>query len=131
MVATQIILLSWRFSKKSSMKKTNKKDLIKMVRSKLTCPKWHFGQVEHGGKKNHMGGFWDQNSKSKKLGFLIVMVLSNFQIDGICSHLVVTLGVGFHLQNSHQISDWSSIICSIVFFITNECETLVPHKHKM
>ncbi len=131
MVATQIILLSWWFNKKNPMKKTNKKDPIKMVRSKLICPKWHFGQVEHWGKKNHMGGFLDQNCESNKLGFLIMMVLSNFQIEGICFHLAVTLGVGFHLQNSHQISDWSSIICSIVFFITNECETLVPHKHKM
>jgi hypothetical protein len=33
-----------------------------MARSKLTCPKWHFGQVGHGGKKNHKGGVFDQNS---------------------------------------------------------------------
>jgi hypothetical protein len=23
----------------------------------MICPKWHFGQVGHGGKKNHMGDF--------------------------------------------------------------------------
>jgi len=27
-----------------------------MVKSKLTCPKWHFGQVGHGGKKIMGGG---------------------------------------------------------------------------
>jgi hypothetical protein len=37
-----------------------------MVESKSTCPKWHFGQVGHGGRKNHMGGFFDQNSWSEK-----------------------------------------------------------------
>jgi hypothetical protein len=26
----------------------NKKELVQMVKSKSTCPKWHFGQVEHG-----------------------------------------------------------------------------------
>ncbi len=26
-----------------------------MVGSKLTCPKWHFGQVGHGGKKTIRG----------------------------------------------------------------------------
>ncbi len=32
--------------------KTNQpKDLIKMVRSKSICPKWHFGQIGHEGKK--------------------------------------------------------------------------------
>jgi hypothetical protein len=46
----QIILLSQWFSKKTLIKKTKQKDLVKMVMSKLTCPKWHFGQVGHGGK---------------------------------------------------------------------------------
>ncbi len=36
-------------------KKTNQKDLIKMAGSKSICPKWHFGQVEHG---NNWGIFW-------------------------------------------------------------------------
>jgi hypothetical protein len=52
MVATQIILLSWWFNKKNLVKKTNQKDLVKMVGSKLTCSKWHFGQIGHGGKKS-------------------------------------------------------------------------------
>ncbi len=43
MVASQIILLSWWFSKKNPVKKTNKKDSVKMIGSELTCPKWHFG----------------------------------------------------------------------------------------
>jgi len=37
--------------KKNPVKKTNQKHLVKMVGPKLTCPKWHFGQVGHGGKK--------------------------------------------------------------------------------
>jgi hypothetical protein len=28
-----------------------------MVESKSTCPKWHFGQVKHGGKKAIGGVF--------------------------------------------------------------------------
>ncbi len=51
MVVAQIILLSRRFSKKELVKKTNQKILVKIVRSKSTCPKWHFGQVGHGDKK--------------------------------------------------------------------------------
>jgi hypothetical protein len=34
-----------------------------MVKSKMTYPKWHFGQVGHGGKKPYEGFF--------KLKFLI------------------------------------------------------------
>jgi hypothetical protein len=33
---------------KKYVKKKIGKDLVRMARSKLTCPKWHFGQVEHG-----------------------------------------------------------------------------------
>jgi hypothetical protein len=36
---------------KKPSKKTNQKDPIKMVKSKMICPKWHFGQVGHEGKK--------------------------------------------------------------------------------
>ncbi len=36
---------------KNPNKKTNQNDLVKIVESKLTCPKWHFGQIGHGGKK--------------------------------------------------------------------------------
>jgi hypothetical protein len=46
----QITLLLWWFNKKILVKKTNLKDLVKMFGSKLICPKWHFGQVGHGGK---------------------------------------------------------------------------------
>jgi hypothetical protein len=41
---------------------TQGKVCYKMVKSKSTCPKCHFGQVGHGGKKNHMGVFSVQNS---------------------------------------------------------------------
>jgi hypothetical protein len=40
-----------------SIIKTNQKYLIKTIVSKLTCPKWHFGQVGHGGKKPIGGAF--------------------------------------------------------------------------
>jgi hypothetical protein len=43
---------------KKPSKKTNKKDLVKMVGSKSICPNWNFGQVGDGGKKNHMGNFF-------------------------------------------------------------------------
>jgi len=38
-----------------------------MVGSKSTCPKWHFGQVGHGGKKTIGGGFLTKipNKKSQ------------------------------------------------------------------
>jgi hypothetical protein len=32
--------------------------LITMDMCKLTCPKWHFGQVRHGVKKLNNGSFW-------------------------------------------------------------------------
>ncbi len=70
MVATQIILLSWWFSKKNPIKNTNQKYLIKMVDSKLTCPKWHFGQVGHGGKKTIWGVFWTKILGKKCWDFL-------------------------------------------------------------
>jgi hypothetical protein len=44
-------------SKKNPIKKTNQKNLVKMVKSKLTYPRWHFGQVGHGGKKTIWGVF--------------------------------------------------------------------------
>ncbi len=47
--------------KKNLVKKINQENLVKMVGYKWTCPKWHFGQVRHGGKKT-IGGFFDQNS---------------------------------------------------------------------
>jgi hypothetical protein len=34
---------------------TQGKVCYKMVESKSTCPKWHFGQVGHGGKKTVKG----------------------------------------------------------------------------
>ncbi len=43
--------------KKTPLKNTNQKYPIKMVKSESTCPKWHFGQDGHGGKKNHEGIF--------------------------------------------------------------------------
>jgi hypothetical protein len=52
LVVAQIILLSQWFSKK-----TNQKYPIKMVMSKMTCPKWHFGQVEYKGKNVIWGVF--------------------------------------------------------------------------
>jgi hypothetical protein len=39
------------------VKKTNEKDIVKIVGSKSTFPKWHFGQVGHGGKKTIWGVF--------------------------------------------------------------------------
>jgi hypothetical protein len=45
------------FSKKNLVKKTKQKDLVKIVGCKSICPKWHFGQVGHGGKKTVGGVF--------------------------------------------------------------------------
>jgi hypothetical protein len=39
------------------VKKTNKKELVKTVGSKTTCPEWYFGQVGHGGTKTIGGVF--------------------------------------------------------------------------
>jgi hypothetical protein len=41
-----------------------------MVESKLTRAEWHFHQVGHGGKKNHMGFFFYRNFRSKNRDFL-------------------------------------------------------------
>jgi hypothetical protein len=62
LVIAQIILLLEWFSKKNLVKKTKQKELIKIVESKLSYPKWHFGQVGHGGKKI-IWSFFDQNSQ--------------------------------------------------------------------
>jgi len=40
-----------------------------MVRSKLICPQWHFGQVGHGGKKT-IGGFFTKILGQKSQDFL-------------------------------------------------------------
>jgi hypothetical protein len=66
LVVAQFVLLSWWFNKKNLVKKTNQKDLVKMVESKLTCPKWHFGQIGLGSKKRWGGVGFDQNSWLKK-----------------------------------------------------------------
>jgi len=52
------------------IEKTNQKDLVKMVESKLTCPKWHFGQVGHGGKKTIWGVFFTKIPSQKNQDFL-------------------------------------------------------------
>jgi len=58
--------MSWWFSKK----KPNQTDLIKMVKSKSTYPKWQFGQVGHGGKKTIWGVFLTKIFNKKNQSFL-------------------------------------------------------------
>jgi len=41
-----------------------------MIESKLTCPKWHFDQVGHGGKKTIWGGFFIEILGQKSHDFL-------------------------------------------------------------
>ncbi len=41
-----------------------------MVKSKLTCPKSHFGQVGHGGKKTIRGVFYIEILGKKNHNFL-------------------------------------------------------------
>ncbi len=53
-----------------SVKKTNQKDLVKMVGSKLTCLEWHFGQVGHEGKKITCKVFLTKIPNKKGCGFL-------------------------------------------------------------
>jgi hypothetical protein len=70
---------------KNLIKKPNKKDLVKMVKSKLICPKWHFGQVGHGGKKTIWG-----------------FVLSKFLVKKVrFSYSDELLGLGLLLHLSH------------------------------
>jgi hypothetical protein len=38
--------------------------------SKSTCPKWHLGQVKHGGKKPIWGVFFNKNPNKKNHDFL-------------------------------------------------------------
>ncbi len=74
MVVAQIILLSWWLNKKNlvkkTVKKTNQKDLIKVVGSKTTYPKWHFGQIRHGDKKTIWGIFFTKIPSQKGHDFL-------------------------------------------------------------
>jgi hypothetical protein len=56
--------------KKNLVKKTNQKDLVKTIGSKSTCPKWHFGQVGHGGKKTIWGVFLTEIPGKKNHDFL-------------------------------------------------------------
>jgi len=44
-------------SVKKQVKKTNQKNPIKMIEVKMTCPKWHFGQIGQGARKLY-GGFF-------------------------------------------------------------------------
>ena len=50
-----------KLGKINPIKKTNQKDPIEMIMSKMICLKWHFGQVGNGGKKT-IWGFFYRNS---------------------------------------------------------------------
>jgi hypothetical protein len=52
------------------VKKTDQKDLVKMVESKLTCPKWHFDEIGHGAKKTIWGVFFTKILNQKIHDFL-------------------------------------------------------------
>jgi len=43
---------------KDLIKKPSQKTLVKKLKSKMNCPKWHYGQVAQVGKKDHVGGFF-------------------------------------------------------------------------
>jgi hypothetical protein len=70
LVVAQIILLSQWFNQKNLVKKTNQKDLVKMVKSEPTCPKWHFDQIGHGGKTTIWGVFLTETPNQKNDDFL-------------------------------------------------------------
>jgi hypothetical protein len=52
------------------VKKTNQKDLVKKVRSKSTCPKWHFVQLDMGAKTPYGGVFLTKIPGQKSRDFL-------------------------------------------------------------
>jgi len=55
-----------------------------LVEFKSTYRKWHFGQVGHGDKKNHMGGFLLPNSWLEKPWFLVMpLSKNNFHVNPI------------------------------------------------
>ncbi len=64
---------SKKTKKKNPIKKTNQKNLIKMVRSKTTCPKWHFGQIGQRAKNTIWGVFIPKIHGKKKSLFLVVL----------------------------------------------------------
>jgi hypothetical protein len=47
-----------------------KKNPIKTIESKSTCPEWHFGQFGYGGKKTIWGVFWTKFLGQKSQDFL-------------------------------------------------------------
>ncbi len=52
---------------KKSSKKANQKNPNKMVGSKTTCPKWHFGQVGHKDKKIIWMVFFTESPNKKAM----------------------------------------------------------------
>jgi len=74
LVVTQIILLSWWFNK-NPIKKTNqpkrlsRNNWVQIDLSKM-APWLNWTWVQ----KTHMGGFFDQNSRSKKSWFFVVIL---------------------------------------------------------
>jgi hypothetical protein len=69
-----VIQFSQKTSKKNMVRKTqlksNQKNIIKMVGSKTTYPKWHFGQVGHGSRKTIWGVVLTKNLGQKGHDFL-------------------------------------------------------------
>jgi hypothetical protein len=65
------------------VEKTNQKDLVITVGSKMTCPKWHFGQVGHWNKKNHTWAFF-------LLKFLVKKVMKFFLVIDVTTQIIPT-----------------------------------------
>jgi hypothetical protein len=50
-----------------------------MVGFKLICPKWHLGQVGHGGKKSYKFFFFDKIPGQKAVNFFSGLMKTNMQ----------------------------------------------------
>jgi hypothetical protein len=96
--------------KKTPIKNTKQKDLVKMVKSKLTCPKWHFGQVGHGGKKT-IGGYFIPIFLVKK----IAISCNDVPFDQIVKLVKSNLTWPIWLMGFKRIT-----IIILMFFFTNE-----------
>jgi hypothetical protein len=78
LVIAQIILFSQWFNKKILSKKKFNKNLTKKIKSKMTHPKWHFGQVGNGDKKTIWGFFLLEFLVKKTMIFCNVFVCAKF-----------------------------------------------------
>ncbi len=108
--------------KKNLVKKTNEKDLIKTIGSKSTCPKWHFGQVGHG------GFFWLKFLVKKSIFFIVKVLIATKLPILLCYYVLNSLftdnyhmlgNIGKHFYASWAANTWHPRSYELWFWMRN------------